>query len=227
MAERGVAVIVAHPDDEVLLAGGAIANHADAGESVRVLILSTGATARPGDQDAMVERLRRQALEAGKILGASSVKFGEFPDNRMDTVALLDIVRAVEGFLSEAPSDLVYTHHSGDLNIDHRIVHQAVVTAVRPLPGQTVAEILAGETNSATEWAGPGFVSFQPTDFFDIGATLERKVRALECYESELRQWPHPRSADGVRALARWRGCQVGIDAAEAFMQVRRIRRRP
>lgn len=227
MAERAVAVIVAHPDDEVLLAGGAIARHADAGDSVRILILATGAAARGGDQAAAMEHLRAEAQRAAKILGAASVGLREFPDNRMDTVPLLEVVKSVEAFLAEAPCDLIYTHHRGDLNVDHRIAHQAVVTACRPVPGARVAEILAGETNSATEWASPGFAPFQPTDFLDIGRALDRKLRALECYEGEIRQWPHPRSAEGIRTLARWRGTQVGVEAAEAFMLVRRIRRKP
>lgn len=227
MTERSIAVIVAHPDDEVLLAGGAIALHADAGDAVHILILATGAAARGGDQARAVERLGVDAREAAKILGAKSVSARDFPDNRMDTVALLEIVRAVEAFLAESPADVIYTHHAGDLNGDHRIVQQAVLTAARPLPGARTAEILAGETNSATEWTGPGFQPFQPTDFLDIGNTLERKVRALACYKGEIRDWPHPRSVEGVRALARWRGAQSGLGAAEAFMALRRIRRRP
>jgi LmbE family N-acetylglucosaminyl deacetylase len=228
MARRNVAVIVAHPDDEVLLAGGAIARHAEAGDKVHILFLATGAAARGGRQTAYIKRLRTQAARAAKVLGAAPPSFHDFPDNRMDTVPLLDVIRSTEAFLAKVVPVLVYTHHAGDLNVDHRIVHQAVLTACRPVPRASFVEILAGETNSATEWVSPGsFAPFQPTDFLDIRATLERKLQALQCYEGETRDWPHPRSSDGVRALARWRGSQVGVDAAEAFMQVRRVRHTP
>jgi LmbE family N-acetylglucosaminyl deacetylase len=222
VASETVAVIVAHPDDEVLLAGGAIARHAAAGDRVRILILATGAAARGGDQADYVERLRGQAERAAKVLGADSVSFRDFPDNRMDTVALLDVVCAVEAFLAETPAAVIYTHHLGDLNIDHRIVHQAVLTASRPLPGRQARRIYAGEALSSTEWA-LSCQSFAPTTYIDIAPVLEKKLAALGCYEGEMRDFPHPRSVRAVRALAALRGAQSGLDAAEAFALLREI----
>jgi N-acetylglucosamine malate deacetylase 1 len=224
---RKIAAIFAHPDDEVLACGGALAAHADAGDEVRIFIMATGATSRSGDQTQYVKTLRGQADRAAKILGAAGVSFGEFPDNRMDSVALLDVVKTVEGFLAKFPADVIYTHHAGDLNIDHGVIHRAIATACRPAPDLRPLEILACEINSSTEWAPASLPSFVPNEFCGIEASLDRKVAALECYADELRPWPHPRSVEGVRALARWRGSQCGMAAAEAFVLMRRVRPGP
>lgn len=222
-SRQAVAAIFAHPDDEVLGAGATLARHAERGDTVRILILATGLAARGGADSAAIEALRDQARDAASVLGAESVAFAEFPDNRMDSVPLLDVVQRVEAFLEEAQPSRLFTHHAGDLNVDHRIVHQAVLTACRPVPGALPVEILACEVNSSTEWASPSAVAFQPTLFVDAASTLDRKTAALERYASELRPWPHPRSVEGVRALARWRGAQSGRGAAEAFMLCRKV----
>jgi len=224
---RKIAAIFAHPDDEVLACGGALAAHADGGDDIRIFIMATGGTARGGEQQAYIGTLREQAQAAAKILGAAGVEFGNFPDNRMDSVALLDVVKAVEGFLTKFPADVIYTHHAGDMNIDHGVINRAVATACRPLPGVRPLEILTCEINSSTEWAVAPLTPFVPTDFVDIAGSLDRKVAALECYTDELRPWPHPRSTEGVRALARWRGSQCGREAAEAFALMRRVRPGP
>lgn len=227
MSKRNVVIVAAHPDDEVLLAGGAMARHVDAGDTGSILILATGATSRGGDQIQYMKDLQTHALAAARELGVGSVEFAGFPDNKMDTVPLLEVIQRVEIFLTKHLADVIYTHHVGDLNIDHRIVHQAVLTACRPTPDARRVEIFAGETNSATEWASPSLPPFVPTDFLDISGVIDRKVRAMACYTGELRQWPHPRSDEGVRALGRWRGTQSGFDAAEAFVGVRRVRTNP
>ena len=222
--KQNIAAIFAHPDDEVLGCGGALALHADAGHNVNILLLATGATSRGGDQSDYIEELQKQARAAAKTLGASAIEFRDFPDNRMDSVALLDVVKEIEIFLSSFAADVIYTHHAGDMNIDHLVTHRAVVTACRPVPGARPVEILACEVNSSTEWAPASLEPFVPQDFLDISASLDRKVSALECYTGELRDWPHPRSAEGVRALARWRGTQSGLGIAEAFSAIRRVR---
>lgn len=222
---KTVAAIFAHPDDEVLACGGAMALHAEAGDSVHILLLATGAASRGAGQEAYISELRAQTESAAEVIGAKSVTFRDFPDNRMDGVDLLEVIKSVESFLEEHPAHIIYTHHSGDMNIDHFVTHRAVATACRPLPGIASREILTCEINSSTEWAPPPLTPFVPQDFLDISAVLERKVAALECYGGEIRDWPHPRSSEGVRALARWRGNQCGVDAAEAFGLMRRVRR--
>lgn len=223
MTGQPIAAVFAHPDDEILGAAATLAKHAQAGCSVRILILATGLAARGKAEDAAVNALKSQARTAAGIIGAASIDFGEFPDNQMDTVPLLSVIQRVTAFLAAAPPALIYTHHAGDLNIDHRITHQAVLTACRPQPGFQACEIRACEVNSSTEWAVHATPPFVPQIFEPVAATLEIKLKALECYQGELRDWPHPRSVEGVEALARWRGAQCGHDAAEAFMLVRSI----
>ena len=221
-----VACVVAHPDDEVLAFGGALSRHAEAGHSVSVLFLATGLAAR-GDgapDPAALEDLRAQARAAGDVLGVGRLDFEDFPDNRMDSVALLDVIKRIEVFLADTVAATVYTHHAGDLNIDHAVVARATLTACRPLPGAIARRIYAGEIPSSTEWAAPDD-RFQPTSYLDIAGFLERKCRALECYAGELRPWPHPRSVEGLTHLARLRGGEAGLEAAEAYRLLREIRR--
>ena len=143
----------------------------------------------------------------------------------MDSVDLLDVVKEVELFIEKLQPKVVVTHHAGDLNIDHQITHQAVITACRPLPGQTVKRILSFEVPSATEWQSSDYGRpFVPNWFEDISDALELKIKALKAYESEMRKWPHARSIKALEHLARWRGASMGVEAAEAFMLIRDIK---
>lgn len=223
--DRSALVIAAHPDDEVLGCGGFMAKMADAGTVVNVAFLADGVGARAaGALDAAELKERRAAADrACAILGARPPSFGTFPDNRMDTVALLDIVKAVEALIEEHRPDLLITHHAGDVNIDHRQLHEACLAACRPQAGHPVRTLLFFEVASSTEWMPPGSApAFVPNWFEDIAATLDRKLSALAAYERELRQWPHPRSIKGVESLALWRGATIGAAAAEAFVLGRR-----
>jgi LmbE family N-acetylglucosaminyl deacetylase len=217
-----VLVVVAHPDDEVLGAGGTMAWHAARGDQVHVAILADGVGARGGDLQAAQRRIGA-ARKAAAILGAQSPHLLAFPDNRFDAVDLLDLVKAIESIIDVVKPAVVYTHHSGDLNVDHEICHRAVVTACRPLPGSNIRGIYAMEIASSTEWALGKAGAFVPTRFVDITATMPAKRRALECYGEEMRTFPHARSFEAVESLARWRGASAGIAAAEAFMVVRDI----
>jgi LmbE family N-acetylglucosaminyl deacetylase len=216
-------VVAAHPDDEVLGCGGTVARMSSEGWSVHVLIVAEGATSRDSsrDRDARqgeLSELARAANAANAILGAASVVLGDLPDNRMDSIDLLDVVKLVESAVSTHRPSLVFTHHVGDLNVDHRVLHNAVVIACRPLPGSCVEELLFFEVASSTEWtpstSGPAFA---PTVFYDITAHLQAKLAALAAYESEMRPFPHARSLKALEALAIWRGASCGFDAAEAF----------
>lgn len=222
-----ILVLAAHPDDEVLGCGGTIAKLADAGARVHIAFLADGVYSRQADSLAQQEELlarRTAAQKACSILGAQSVSFGEFPDNRMDTVPLLDIAQAVEMLVKTHQPDTVFTHHAGDVNIDHRRLHEAVVVACRPQPGHPIKTLLCFEVASSTEWQLPGSGPvFVPNWFVDISATLARKMLALEVYASEVRAWPHPRSLQGIEHLAHWRGATVGVVAAEAFMLGRQL----
>jgi LmbE family N-acetylglucosaminyl deacetylase len=228
---KTVLVFAAHPDDELLGCAGTIARHAGNGDAVHVIIMAEGATSRGAvrsraDHLEELERLRQAANEAGAILGVRSVDVLDFPDNRMDSCDLLDVTKSTERVISDRDPHIVYTHHVGDVNVDHRITHQAVYTACRPLPGSRLERILTFETVSSTEWMPAGSGSaFLPNWFVDISGTIERKMQALSVYRSEMRAWPHPRSARALDHLARWRGSSIGVEAAEAFILLRMIER--
>lgn len=221
-----VLVVAAHPDDEALGCGGTIARHAADGDVVHVLFLADGETSRGNEKGSAAAIARREsaAREAAGILGAEAPRFAGFPDNQLDTIPLLEVTQAVETVLREIQPHTVYTHHWGDLNVDHRMVHQAVLTACRPQPGAPVKAIYTFEVPSSTEWASPRpDQAFLPVRFTDISDFLDTKMKALGCYEDEMRPFPHARSMKGVEALALWRGTSAGMAAAEAFMVVREL----
>ncbi|MEO6708099.1 MAG: PIG-L deacetylase family protein [Planctomycetota bacterium] len=217
-----ILVIAAHPDDEVLGAGASIARWVDEGHSVQIAILGEGASSRGSERDAtdasVIQRLGRRAGEACRILGAPAPRMLGLADNRFDTLPLLEIVQHVEGLMAEFAPELVLTHHGGDLNIDHALTFRAVMTALRPMAGSSVRELRVFEIASSTEWAFGRFGgAFRPDVFVDVRKTLQRKLDAMACYDSETRPFPHPRSPEALEALARTRGVQVGMRAAEAF----------
>ena len=219
----------AHPDDEVLGCGGTIARHADAGDQVQVLIVAEGATSRQEQRNRNqasdeISALAQAAQKVGAILGAKGVELLDLPDNRLDSLDRLDLIKKIELRIERHQPQVVYVHHAGDVNIDHRRLHEAVVTACRPTPGQPVRRLLSFEVASSTEWQPPGSApAFQPNWFVDISAQWLRKREALEAYASEMRPWPHARSIQAVEHLARWRGAQVGVEAAEAFCLLRQL----
>lgn len=224
---QSILILAAHPDDEVLGCGGTIAKLADEGALVHVAFLADGVFSRAGEHAAQYLELtarRVAAQKACEMLGVNSVSFGDLPDNRMDTIPLLEITQTVEALIAKHQPRIIFTHHAGDVNIDHRRLHEAVVTACRPQHGHPVKTLLCFEVPSSTEWQFPGSApAFTPNWFVDISATLERKLAALEAYSAELCAWPHPRSRQGIEHLAHWRGATVGVDAAEAFSLGRQL----
>ncbi len=228
-APRPVLVIAAHPDDEILGCGATAARLVKEGSEVHFAILGEGITSRHADRaDADANQLailHQQSRTAAAKIGVESVFLHHFPDNRLDTVPLLEVVKIVEDLIDRVRPEVVYTHHNGDLNVDHGVVFRAVLTATRPTKGNPVREIYAFEVASSTEWAfqsiGP---AFRPNVFVDVANTIDAKVAAMECYESEARKFPHPRSPEALRAIAaRW-GSVAGCRAAEAFELIRSVR---
>jgi LmbE family N-acetylglucosaminyl deacetylase len=217
-----ILVVAAHPDDEVLGCGGTVAKMAHAGAAVHVLILGEGVTARVekrDDKDApAIQSLDNECKTANRLLGVLDVYREYLADNRFDSLDLLDIIKKIEGYVNTVNPDVVFTQHGGDINIDHSITFRAVLTAVRPMQGIGVKALYAYEIPSSTEWSMQ-YVSpvFHPNTYIDITDTLEVKLQALKTYQSELRSFPHPRSVEGVRSLARYRGMTAGVEAAEAF----------
>lgn len=217
-------VIAAHPDDEILGAGGYVAKLSAAGEEVHHVIIAEGATSRAETRDRTnkseeLSELARCAQEAGRIVGAKSVVLENFPDNRMDGVDLLDVVKVVERHIAAHQPTRIITHANSDVNVDHRVLHDAVIAATRPQPGHLIREVLFFEIMSSTEWRPPASLpAFAPNYFVDISDHLAAKLNALRAYAPEMRQWPHSRSFEALEHLGRWRGATIGVEAAEAFV---------
>jgi LmbE family N-acetylglucosaminyl deacetylase len=222
-------IIAAHPDDEVLGCGGTITKLADQGEEVHILILATGLTSRVGfdvekDANALKIHLER-ASRVGALLGAKNVNFAGFPDQKMDTLPLLEITHRIEAEIELIKPQTIFTHHGGDLNMDHVITFRATLTATRPMAGGCVRCLYAYEVPSSTEWAFQKFEpKFHPNLFQDISETLPKKIEAMQIYESEAREFPHPRSPVALDAIAKKWGSVCGLNAAEAFETIRETR---
>jgi LmbE family N-acetylglucosaminyl deacetylase len=225
-----ILVIAAHPDDEVLGCGGTIARLAQEGHDVYIAILGEGATSRYAKRDdadqEIVKDLQTQSRAVAQLLGAKDLFMSGLPDNRFDTVPLLDIIKIIEDTIAKVKPDVVYTQHGGDLNVDHSTVFRATLTATRPVADCCVRELYAFEVASASEWAFQQFAPpFEPNVFMDVSSTLELKLKAMQVYEQEVRPFPHPRSPDALRAIAKRWGSVAGVMAAEAFQLVRSIKR--
>lgn len=225
-----VLCVAAHPDDEILGVGGTLARHVAEGDDVRVCFLADGVGARHEREDDEVQeeidQRRGRARKACDRIDVESTSFYSFPDNRLDTVPLLDLVKTIEDEIREHDPGVVYTHHYGDLNVDHEVACRATMTAARPLKDVEIHRILAFETLSATEWSVPApNNAFQPQHFVNVANQLDTKLDALAVYEDELRDAPHPRTVDTVRRNARVWGAKAGIPAAEAFQLLREVKR--
>lgn len=213
-----VLVVVAHPDDEVLGCGATLARLTSAGHRVRVLMAADGERGRPGATDDMVAARQDCARRAAQVMDTEPPEFLDLPDQALETVPRIELTRRIESMAARFPPDLVLTHDPGDLNLDHRVVHEATATAFRPLPETSWAALCTFETPSASEYGTDTTGRpFSPTLFVDVVDHLETKLAALGCYPGEQRAVPHPRHPDTVRAQAHVRGAAVGLAAAEAF----------
>jgi len=226
-AHRVVLVIAAHPDDEVLGCAGTLVRHTRTGDQVHIAFLTDGVSSRGREQMALgpeILRRRASASKAASIIGAKPPHFLDFPDQRLDSIPLIEIVQSIERLAGPLQPEMIYTHSVDDLNIDHRLACAAVLTAFRPTPNQSVSAIYGFEVLSSTEWNfGRPNAEFRPARYVCISDVLKQKISALEAYDEEMRQFPHPRSYDAVRALAALRGSTVGVKAAEAFSVLREV----
>jgi len=223
-----ILIVAAHPDDEVLGCGGTLLKHISNGDDVYALILGEGVTSRsriPRPQDGKkVKALESAAQRVGLFMGWKKLFTYKLADNRFDSVDLLDVIKVIEEVKEEVNPQVVYTHHYGDLNIDHRITHEAALTAFRPLKGTACRRILTYETPSSTEWATPvAHRAFIPSVYVDITDWIDKKCEALKLYGGELRAYPHPRSTKALKITAQRWGTHVGMKYAEAFSHVREL----
>ncbi|MGH3413546.1 MAG: PIG-L deacetylase family protein [Marmoricola sp.] len=217
-----VLTVAAHPDDETLGAGGTMAWHAARGDVVWVCVLADGVTSRHG----RVAQQAECAEQACDALGVERLVMVGLPDQRLDTLGLLDVITPIEQCIDELRPDVVLTHFPGDVNEDHRLVSRATMVATRPVAGTSVRRVCAFQVPSSTDWAPPvpGSV-FSPNLYVDISDTLDTKLTAMKAYAntyvSEVRPFPHPRSMEALTAYARGHGAAAGLLAAEPFMLLR------
>lgn len=224
---KKILIIAAHPDDEVLGCFGTVAKLIKEGYEAYTLILGEGKTSREDTRDIVnntkeLDILNNEVINANKIIGIKKVFIESLPDNRFDSVDLLDIVKIVSKVKEKIKPDIIFTHYEHDLNIDHQLTYKAVITATRPMSNELVKEIYSFEVLSSTEWNYP--LSFSPDTFFDISDTLNLKIDAMKEYSSELCEYPHPRSLEGIELNAKYNGQRVGRKYIEAFKSVRVIK---
>lgn len=219
-------VVVAHSDDEAIAMGGTIRKHANLGDKVAVVSMTNGVGARVGTTNNQIQNRKLAAELSSRVLGFNWCNWYDFADNAMDSYPLLDVVRCIEEVKATCQPEIVYTHSSADLNIDHRVVANATLTAFRPHPRELCQEIRLFEVASATDFGHPALTGrFTPNLFVSVENEWNAKKMALNGYDDEMRDYPHSRSIESIKNLAKVRGNQVGMRLAEAFEVVRKIER--
>jgi LmbE family N-acetylglucosaminyl deacetylase len=214
-----ILVIAPHPDDEVIGAGGTIARHVADGDEVHLCVVTQGYSPPwPGDT---VEIARRQVEAACKVLGIERTSFLGFPTVKLNAVPNMELTSTLQKIVDEVKPEVVYTSSAHDVNQDHRIVFEATLVAARPLPGSPVRRLLSCEAGPTARY---GHLPFVPNVYVDIAAFLGKKLEAIKCYRTELREPPHPRSLAGLELIAWERGQSVGLKAAECFQLIREVR---
>jgi len=234
-----VLVIAAHPDDEVLGMGGTIRKYVKNGHEVKIIFMATGIISRRSvnyknstnysiskkirnDMEKQVVKLQNDAKKAASVMGIKNIEFMDFPDNEMDKVSNLEVTKKVESVINHFEPNVIFTHSQFDINVDHRILYYATITATRPSKNCNVNEVISFEVPSSTEWYFPS--NFFPNIFVDISKELPVKIKALKTYKNEIRDFPHPRSVEAVEAIAKRWGSLSGFMAAEAFSLVRELK---
>lgn len=223
-----ILIVAAHPDDELLGCGGTIIEHIKKRDKVGIVIVSEGISSRGGLKkinEKKIKKLHSISKKISSSLKLTFIKFFKFPDNQLDEVNQLYIVKKIEEVIKKFKPDVVYTHHHSDLNIDHKIVNNATIVACRPFPKQTVKKILTFEIPSSSNWIDNSNDLFAPNYYVDITNSLKKKLSLLKLYKDEMRPWPHARSIKAIENLSLYRGSSIGIKAAEAFHLVRSVRK--
>ena len=215
-----VLVICAHPDDETLGPGGTLSLHAIKKDKVSVLIIADGETSR--ESHSKIEVRQKQAVQACSILGISDVEFLNYPDQKLDSISLLELTKKIKEKILKFNPSLIYTHYWEDLNNDHRRTFEATAVASRPFKNSKIRKILCFETPSSTEW-GKNTHAFNPNHFVNICSTLKNKVKAIKQYKNEIKEFPHPRSIEGITTRAKFWGSCSGIKNAEAFIMLQNL----
>lgn len=221
--------IVAHPDDEIIGLGGTLYKHTKQGDTVHVLILGDGKSSRKDQYKPLQQRTKdlsqEETRKALKTLNIRHFYKENLPDNRFDSLQLLEIVKTISKYMKKISPSIVYTHHYGDMNIDHQKCSEAVMICCRPIENNSVEEVRMFETLSSTEMAGFEAKNlFLPNLFVDIHEELQAKIDAMACYKSELHDFPHPRSLKAIEYNAHLWGAKNNLIAAEAFHIFRSVK---
>lgn len=218
-----ILVIAPHPDDEVLGAGGTIAKRAAAGHDVYVCIVTKGC--EPLFHEPMIEQGRNECRTADKFLGVKETFFLDFPAAMLEKVPRYKLNDGILSVVQKIEPDEVYIPHRGDMQIDHKMVVDAAMVALRPKYEHRVMRIYAYETLSETGWDAPNTINeFIPTVYEDITSTIEKKLEAMSMFKTQLAEFPNARSIGAIEALAKYRGSTVTVNAAEAFVLIREIK---
>jgi len=222
--KKSILCVVAHPDDEALGIGGTIIKHIEKGDDVNIIIFSVGETSKL-NKDIDPVRRTKSAKKWSNIVGSNILKIFDYPDQKLDTIPKLELIKKLEEIFESVTPDIVYTHHDGDINHDHQVVSHAVLTALRPMNKLSLKpEIITFETVSSSEQSpSTDRYIFKPNYYVDISDVWEKKVNALEAYKAEINNFPHPRSLESLQALAMKRGVESGVKKAEAFCIIRKI----
>ena len=225
---KNILVVASHPDDELLGCGGTLLYYRNKGYKVQVIFMSDGESSRkPNDKKnlILIKKREKQAKLVSKKCRFLPPIFKSYPDNKLDTLPFLDLVKAIEKEIQKFKPTIIFTHFENDLNIDHQLTFKAVVTATRPLSKTFVKKIYSFEIPSSTEFnlSQNKKKIFNPNNFVDIDKYLNEKISTLKIYKSELRSWPHPRSLKAIKNLAKYRGSQIGVKHAEAFAMLREL----
>ena len=214
-----VLVIAAHPDDELLGCGGALIRHTDQGDEIQSIIMCEGESLRYEGKEV---NQHEATLNAAKIIGISKTNRFDFPDQRLDKYSLVDLIAPIEKVVNTYQPEIVYVQFGGDINRDHALTFEAASIALRPTT-ESVREIYAFYTVGSTELKTPA--QFNPNVWVNVENQIDRKIRAFSCYASEIREYPHPRSLEGIRNVAAFYGNQCCMKYAEAFMLMRKVER--
>ena len=220
-----ILIIAAHPDDEVYGMGGTIAKLSSLGHQVYILIVTEGCSAQYPGNPQIIEDKKQEALQCSQILSVSEVIFGNLPDMKLDSISHVEINAVIEKTVNAIKPDIVYTHHKGDINKDHRLVYESTLVACRPTAGQCAKQLLCYQVPSSSEWCGPNAEEiFIPNVFEEIETYAKTKHQAILTYKTEIREYPHPRSLEYVTLWDKSTGMKVGLKQAEAFRLIRDIK---
>ena len=219
-----ILIIAAHPDDELLGCAATVYKYVQQGATAVSVILGEGLRARGKASGKQLSELKKHAIDANAKIGVSKVHFDNLPDNQFDSVPILKIIKIIEKYIAKYSPDIVFTHFSNDLNVDHQLTFKAVITACRPQPGFKHPDIYCFEVPSSTDYALISMHSaFVPNVYINIENEIDIKLAALAKYKTEMRSFPHTRSIAGIKILSQYRGVAAGLKFAEAFQLIRRI----